>query len=163
MNEHEEITTLEFWKKSGMFSRGITQAAKPVKTKDMALIEDLNPESLPDSIVSEPWMSPVEKAQQLGADAMRKVVDLICCGVEFGNRPLVFIDLNPSTGDFLRSLLEVDNNSRCIALCPDDAHYEWLMYSLEVHAISQVESGILKIDGLSVVMKSLSLLVVVYV
>ena len=71
--------------KSAVLPEPLTEEAAPVLTRDMAHIEDVGDEALPNA-KEDLWMEPRHKYAQIGPDAHQKLLALFLSGMEIHNR-----------------------------------------------------------------------------
>ena len=139
-----------FWRDAGIFSCATTAAADPLKSSDHIKIEDINDEALPATIQTGTYVQPAEKNRQLGRDAMLKLTDSISSGVTFGQKKIMYFDLDPYVGDLLHALMMKSPESLYLGMCHDEAHMEWLRYTAEEAAADLILKGDITFPGFTV-------------
>ena len=151
---HAKRTTA-FWKGAPMFTQGRTLDAVHVKTKYMAVIEDLSETALPETVQDETYVDPADKHQQLGQDAYCKLITAATNGVNIGdNNDAVFVDLHPDVGDCMKAILTSHHQYYYFGLCKDDLHLDWLTNAFAEHATQLIKEGKLSINHFKVSMST---------
>ena len=72
-----------FWKKSHIMTDGRTAPAMQLAARDMELIENCNPHSLPNSTDEGQLVHGANKYAQIGLDAASKTLDLMMAGSSY--------------------------------------------------------------------------------
>jgi len=126
------------WAKSEFFGECITKAAIQVPTKEMRVVEDMDPNALPvtyDDGHGKFGIGAARKFMQIGEDAAGKMLTGMITNVEFGDKGgVLWLDLNPDVGDFAQAFFNQRGKAHVptfyYATCRDDVHQEWLEKSL---------------------------------
>ena len=123
--------------KSNLWNNGRTEpVATLLPSKSMRAVEDLSPTALPTTVESgtSAIVQGAYKYEQLGDEAMEKLLASLLDGTESGDRHCVqLLDLSPGVGNlfagFLRrkaAALPGSPGLFYMAVCENDVHAEWL-------------------------------------
>ena len=122
------------WKSSELFANGRTKEAKQLASKDMDMVEDLDPNALPSTTDDSAGgvVQGGKKYEQIGDDGAEKLVDALLSGLEFKERALiVLVDLTPLVGNFISAFFAARVKFQAtpmfyFGVCSTHMHREWL-------------------------------------
>ena len=106
MDDKEAQALANQWRSAPLMKKPIVEEASLPLTRELILIEDLDPESLPSTTEVATHVNPPEKHQQIGLDASKKLLRGFLQGVESptGNRCAVLVvDLSLHTCEVLKA------------------------------------------------------------
>ena len=119
------------WLKSMLVREQRTQLAQQVKTKDMDVVEDLDPSALPE--VGEDYRHGVNAAERfahMGDDGAQKLLQALLTGVDGMDRSgVIIVDLNPGVGNFFSAMVACKAAFSFplyyLGICKNEVHVEW--------------------------------------
>ena len=140
------------WRSIGLMRKPLVEDAALVPTKDLLVIEDLNPESLPPTTDITTNINPPEKHQQLGLDASRKYIRSLTQGLEAtGRSALVIIDLSMHTCEMTKAAVLESGPAQLplyyLGFAGDDEKLDWAKQHMEGWLAEQYLAGEVKLPG----------------
>ena len=134
------------FKNTPAFRDGITQPAQPLKHTEYVDVEDLNDKSLPTTTDERERTSRSDQWQQLGADAMWKMVDALTA--QSAPRKFIVHDLTPDVGDLaLAVLVNGPSTMFYVGFGDDNTHVEWVRWCVTSRAVELLRAGQQEVDG----------------
>ena len=142
------------WKHSLLYNDCLTAPAAQLATRDMRVVEDLDPSALPTSY-DDSTTGTIQHAaryQQIGEDAADKVISTLLQNVDFVERNAVLlIDLSPDVGDFFSAFVsnkvKLNTPMFYFGVCKDDVHLEWFEKTWLEHLAKMFADAKLAVPG----------------
>lgn len=143
-----------FWRKSTLWNENATERAEQLQPKDMKRIEDLDPEALPSSIDSTDGVHGAKKFEQMGDNAMNKLLASMLDKVEFKERSAIVIcDLSPGVGDMFQGYMQIraagNQNLYYYGVCSTGVHKDWCTKTWTQAIADQLKDKTLKLPGVT--------------
>ena len=148
---------------SKLIKKSRTEEAEQVKTCDMVIVEDIDPDTLPSSSTGidnsthrNGVLTGARRFEAIGTDACEKMLDSTLDTLMDSPRigACVVIDTNPTNGDlfdaFVKKKLSMNIPLFYFGVSPDATFVEFILEHRVAALATECELGILKIPGLNV-------------
>lgn len=106
MDEQMSQAVTEKWRAAPLMTKPLVEESQLTLTRDLLVIEDISPDSLPNTTYLETRVNPPEKHQQIGLDAARKILRGFLHGLEppsAGRAAVLVVDLSIHTCEMLKA------------------------------------------------------------
>ena len=128
MDEAIARDRLATWRSAPIFQAPMTEAAVMPRLKDYVTVEDLDEQAVPPSTDGADQISPVEKHQQIGLDACKRMLHAFFSDFHPPPRSIVVIvDLSVRTAELAKAFLSLSLGVPVyyLGLCEDEVRREW--------------------------------------